>query len=79
MSSPKAVTWLLPRLIGWGKAAELYYRARTADAKECLEMGLINEIVEPEALMPTAMQWAKEIADNAACGSDHETNDAYGS
>ena len=58
-------TWLLPRLIGWGKAAELYYRARTVDAKECLEMGLINEIVEPDALMPTAMQWAKEIADNA--------------
>ena len=28
-------------------------------------MGLINEIVEPDALMPTAMQWAKEIADNA--------------
>ena len=37
-------TWLLPRLIGWGKAAELYYRARTVDAEECLEMGLINEI-----------------------------------
>ena len=25
-------TWLLPRLIGWAKAAELYYRARTVDA-----------------------------------------------
>ena len=26
-------TWLLPRLIGWAKAAELYYRARTIDAQ----------------------------------------------
>ena len=58
-------TWLLPRLIGWGKAAELYYRARTVEAEECLEMGLINTIVPGDELMSTAMQWAEEIADNA--------------
>jgi enoyl-CoA hydratase/carnithine racemase len=58
-------TWLLPRLIGWGKAAELYYRARTVEAEECLEMGLINTIVPADKLMETAMQWAQEIADNA--------------
>ena len=58
-------TWLLPRLIGWGKAAELYYRARTIDAQECLDIGLVNAVVPNEELMPTAMQWAQEIADNA--------------
>ena len=58
-------TWLLSRLIGWGKAAELYYRARTIDAAECLDIGLVNAVVPDEELMPTAMQWAQEIADNA--------------
>ena len=58
-------TWLLPRLIGWAKAAELYYRARTIDAKECLDIGIVNTVVPGEELMPTAMQWAEEIADNA--------------
>ena len=58
-------TWLLPRLIGWGKAAELYYRARTVDAEECLSLGLVNTIVADDKLMETAMQWAEEIADNA--------------
>ena len=58
-------TWLLPRLIGWGKAAELYYRARTIDAAECLDIGLVNAVVPNDELMPTAMQWAREIADNA--------------
>ena len=58
-------TWLLPRLIGWGKAAELYYRARTIDAAECLDIGLVNAVVPSDELMPTAMQWAQEIADNA--------------
>ena len=58
-------TWLLPRLIGWAKAAELYYRARTVDAQECLELGLVNTVVADDELMDTAMQWAQEIADNA--------------
>ena len=58
-------TWLLPRLIGWGKAAELYYRARTIDAAECLDIGLVNAVVAKEELLPTALQWAGEIADNA--------------
>lgn len=58
-------TWLLPRLVGWAKAAELYYRARTLDAKESLEIGLVNTIVPDDQLMDTAMQWAQEIADNA--------------
>ena len=58
-------TWLLPRLIGWAKAAELYYRARTIDAKECLDIGIVNAVVPNDELMPTAMQWAEEVADNA--------------
>jgi len=58
-------TWLLPRLVGWGKAAELYYRARTVMAEECLELGLVNEVVPDNQLMETAMQWAQEIAENA--------------
>ena len=58
-------TWLLPRLIGWGKAAELYYRARTLNAQESLEMGLVNAVVPADQLLATAMQWAQEVADNA--------------
>ena len=30
------------RLVGWAKAAELYYRARTIDAEESLKLGLVN-------------------------------------
>ena len=58
-------TWLLPRLVGWAKAAELYYRARTIDAEESLKLGLVNEVVSADSLMDTAMNWAQEVADNA--------------
>lgn len=58
-------TWLLPRLVGWAKAAELYYRARTVGAQECLDIGLVNAVVPDDQLMDTAMEWANDIADNA--------------
>ena len=58
-------TWLLPRLVGWAKAAELYYRARTIDAEESLKLGLGKDVVPADSLMDTAMTWAQEVADNA--------------
>ncbi len=58
-------TWLLPRLVGWAKAAELYYRARTIGAEEAKEIGIINEIVEPSELMTVARAWAEDVAENA--------------
>ena len=58
-------TWLLPRLIGWAKSAELYYRGRVVDSSECLELGLVNVVVPDDQVMDTAMQWAREISENA--------------
>jgi len=58
-------TWLLPRLVGWGKASEMFFRGRTLKAEECLEAGLVNTVVPHEELMDTARQWAQEIAINA--------------
>lgn len=58
-------TWLLPRLIGWGKAAELFFRGRVVGAEECKELGIVNEVVPDDELMTTARQWAQEIAANA--------------
>ena len=58
-------TWLLPRLIGWAKAAEVAFRGMTLNAAEALEMGLVNHVVEPDQLMPVTREIATEIAANA--------------
>ncbi len=58
-------TWLLPRLVGWAKAAELYYRGRTVDAEESLEIGIVNAVVPKDELMDTARAWAQDVAENA--------------
>jgi enoyl-CoA hydratase/carnithine racemase len=58
-------TWLLPRLLGWAKAAEVCFRGQVLDAQQSLELGLVNKVVEPDELLPTAREWALEIASNA--------------
>ena len=58
-------TWILPRLIGWHRAAELVFRGRVLDAHESMEMGLLNKVVPHEELMTEARAWAEEIANNA--------------
>src|SRR6185312_16004531 len=58
-------TWLLPRLVGWSKAAELIFTGRTLSAAESLALGLASEVVPAEALMPRARAIAAEIAANA--------------
>lgn len=58
-------TWYLPRLLGWGKAAELIYMGKTVLADEALEIGLVNAVVDDGELMKTAQDWAAQIAANA--------------
>jgi len=58
-------TWFLPRLIGWAKAAEIIFSGRTLPARECLALGLTNEVVADAELMPRARALATEIASNA--------------
>ena len=55
-------TYFLPRLIGYGKAAELIFTARPFDAYEALEIGAVNQVFPHHRLMPEARKIAKQIA-----------------
>ena len=58
-------TWLLPRMVGYAKAAEISFTGRTLSAAESLELGLVNHVVEPGELRERVMMIAGEIASNA--------------
>jgi len=55
-------TYFLPRLIGYGKAAELIFTARPFNAREALEMGAVNHVFPHHRLMSEAKKIAKQIA-----------------
>ena len=58
-------TVALPRQIASVHAAHLLYTAQPIDAEKALAIGLLNEIVSPEELMPRAFETADQIAENA--------------
>jgi len=58
-------TWLLPRLVGWARAAEIIFTGRTLSAQECLAQGLVSRVVPGERLRDEALAVAREIAANA--------------
>lgn len=58
-------TQRLPRMVPWCKAAELLLMGKLIDAQEAYRIGLVNTVVPPEAVMPTAREWAETICQAA--------------
>jgi len=58
-------TQRLTRFIPRCKAAEMLLMGKIIDAQEAYRIGLINEIVPLEKLMPTAIEWAETICRRA--------------
>ncbi len=63
------VSWILPRLTGWGVALDLLLSGRTFLADEAADLGLVKEVVAPEQLMKRAMEYAEDIAQNCSPAS----------
>jgi enoyl-CoA hydratase/carnithine racemase len=63
------VSWILPRLTGWGVALDLLLSGRTFLADEAAELGLVKAVVPAEQLMAQAMAYAEDIAQNCSPAS----------
>ncbi|OBI01801.1 enoyl-CoA hydratase [Mycolicibacter nonchromogenicus] len=63
------ITWILPRLTGWGAAMDLLLSGRTFLAEEARELGLVNDVVAPELLLTRAVDYARDIAANCSPAS----------
>ena len=54
--------YLLPRIVGMGRATELLMFGDTIDAATADKYGLVNRVVPHEELLPTVMEWARRLA-----------------
>ncbi|WP_153504760.1 enoyl-CoA hydratase/isomerase family protein [Cumulibacter manganitolerans] len=57
-------SWLLPRIVGAGRAHELMLTGRRFDAEEAERIGLLYRIVDGAELMDVALAKAREIMSN---------------
>ncbi|MGI8601907.1 MAG: 1,4-dihydroxy-2-naphthoyl-CoA synthase [Verrucomicrobiales bacterium] len=51
----------LSRIVGQKKAREIWYLCRQYDAKQALEMGLVNAVVPLNKLEAETLNWARQI------------------
>ena len=56
------ISWILPRLTGWGVALDLLLSGRTFLAEEAAQLGLVKEVVAPEQLMERVLEYAEDMA-----------------
>jgi 2-(1,2-epoxy-1,2-dihydrophenyl)acetyl-CoA isomerase len=55
-------SYFLPRIVGVAKASELLFTGDVIDAAQALELGIVNAVVAPAALMDEARKLAQRIA-----------------
>ena len=65
LSPGMAISYILPRLVGASRAAELLYTGRLMLGDEAAAMGLMSQAVEGDRVFEVAMDMARKIAGNA--------------
>jgi enoyl-CoA hydratase/carnithine racemase len=63
------LSWLLPRLIGVTRAADVLLSSRVVLAEEAEQLGLINRVLPPEELLPFTAAYARRLATEVAPSS----------
>ena len=56
-------TYFLTQLVGTAKAREMYFLSDRCSAEEARDLGIINRVVDPDALMNETMALARRLAD----------------
>ena len=61
-----AASWFLPRLVGWAKANEWILKADIISPDEMFRAGYVSEVHPLEAVLPRALDLARNIAQNCS-------------
>ena len=67
------LSWLLPRIVGVGRAMDLLLTSRVVLAEEALAMGLVNRVEPAEHLLATTLDFASDLAATVSRRSLTET------
>jgi len=63
------VSWLLPRLVGQGRALDLLFSSRRVKGEEAYRIGLADRLLPKDELIPAVEAYVADLAENASPGS----------
>ena len=63
LSPDSGMSFFLPRIVGYSRAADLIYTSRTVDAEEAHRIGLLDRLVDHDELLERAVEVASQMAD----------------
>ncbi len=66
-------SWILPRLVGTGRALDLLWMSDRIDAEEACSIGLVDKLTEPGRLIDTAREYIERLAVTSAPAAIAET------
>jgi 2-(1,2-epoxy-1,2-dihydrophenyl)acetyl-CoA isomerase len=62
LSPDSGMSYFLPRIVGYSRAADLVFSSRAVNAEEAYRIGLLDRLVAPEALLDEAVALANDMA-----------------
>lgn len=66
-------SWLLPRMVGIGRALDLLWMSDRIDAEDALRCGLVQQLVAPDQLLETACDYVRRLAQTSSPAAIAET------
>ena len=66
-------SWILPRLVGTGRALDLLWASDKVTAEEARNLGLVDRLSEPESLLSDALEYIEKLAVTSAPAAIAET------
>jgi 2-(1,2-epoxy-1,2-dihydrophenyl)acetyl-CoA isomerase len=61
LSPDSGMSYFLPRIVGYARAADLIFTSRAVDAAEAYRLGLLDRLVKHEALVEESVKLAHEM------------------
>ena len=62
LSPDSGMSFFLPRIVGYSRAADLIYTSRTVEADEAHRIGLLDRLVDHDDLLERAVELASQMA-----------------
>jgi enoyl-CoA hydratase/carnithine racemase len=63
------ISWMLPRLVGPARALDLLLSGRVLLAQEAQQLGLVNRVLAPDALLEATLAYARDLVVNCSPAS----------